>query len=377
MAADAPAAPNQMASDAASTGLVGRMPRRRSSIKRPMTPEQQAINIGLAGIGGVIAQFATHPFETTMVRQQLAGSLAEGGNMLSMSRRIVDAEGITALWRGYSAAAIREIFYSSLRFGLYEPIKTVLQADPRHYGGDATKVPFWKKMLAGCAAGSIGSAIASPTDLLKTRMQRETTLPPRSIGCHLREICKEPPGLPFNLYLGAGATITRAAILGGTKMAVYDTCKVFMKYTVGLSERRSWAEKVLGVQLGASVFTGLAVTATTSPFTNARTHIMSLPRGTHTSMAACMLDIVRTKGPLGACRRRPTRPGARARAVGRAAHRAAPLPSCPGAPLGRTRAVRRLRRAVGPLRPVRDHPVHRVGEAARALRHPAHLIARV
>ena len=107
-----------------------------------MDTRQQAMNVGLAGLGGVAAQFATHPFETTMVRQQLAGSLKEGGSMLSMGAKIVREEGFALLWRGFEAAAVREIFYSSLRFGLYEPVKTVLRADASDYGGDPRLVPF-------------------------------------------------------------------------------------------------------------------------------------------------------------------------------------------------------------------------------------------
>ncbi|KAG8461170.1 hypothetical protein KFE25_002359 [Diacronema lutheri] len=264
-----------------------------------MDARQQTINIGLAGMGGVVAQFATHPCETTMVRQQLAGSLKDGGSLLSMSAQIVRTEGVPMLWRGFGAAAVREILYSSLRFGLYEPIKTLIGADASHYGGDARLVPFWKKFAAGCAAGAVGSAIASPTDLLKTRMQRDMSLPPRPTLFFIRQILAEPPGFPLNLYLGVGATITRAAVLGGTKMAVYDHCKVGMKHTLGLSEARSWAEKVLVVQLGASVLTGLAVTTTSSPFTNARTFIMTAPPGSYPSMAHCLAAIVRQKGVLG------------------------------------------------------------------------------
>lgn len=290
-----------------------------------MDRRQQATNIGLAGVGGVVAQFATHPCETTMVRQQLAGSYKESGSLLTMSARIVRTEGVTMLWRGFEAAALREIFYSSLRFGLYEPIKTLVGADPSHYGGDARQVPFWKKFFAGCAAGAVGSAIASPTDLLKTRMQRDTSLPPKSTAFFLRQILAEPPGFPLNLYLGVGATITRAAVLGGTKMAVYDHCKVGMKHSLGLSETRSWAEKVLVVQLGASVLTGLAVTTTSSPFTNARTYIMSSPPGTYPSMLHCLAHIVRQKGPLGARRARAGGASAGLRADDRAgAHRHAP-----------------------------------------------------
>ena len=56
---------------------------------------------------------------------------------------------------------MRELSYSSLRFGLYEPIKKVLGAK------DPATTPFYKKVLAGLLAGAFASAVASPTDLLE------------------------------------------------------------------------------------------------------------------------------------------------------------------------------------------------------------------
>jgi hypothetical protein len=48
-----------------------------------------------------------------------------------------------------------------LRLGLYEPIKRSLGSDK--------KGAIWKKFAAGALSGIVGSAIANPADLLKTR----------------------------------------------------------------------------------------------------------------------------------------------------------------------------------------------------------------
>ena len=78
---------------------------------------------------------------------------------------IIKDEGAMALYKGMSAAALREMSYSSLRFGLYEPFKRILgETDPK-------TTPVWKKFASGAAAGIIGSGIANPTDVLKVRMQ--------------------------------------------------------------------------------------------------------------------------------------------------------------------------------------------------------------
>ena len=58
---------------------------------------------------------------------------------------------------------MREASYSTLRLGLYEPIK-------RNLGNEGA---VWTKFVAGALSGMIGSALANPADLLKTRAQAQ------------------------------------------------------------------------------------------------------------------------------------------------------------------------------------------------------------
>ena len=106
-----------------------------------------------------------------------------------------------------------------------------------------------------------------------------------------------------NLYHGVMTTITRAAVLGATKMATYDQCKVELKegswtrgfgWTESRDDPERWTERYK-VQFAASIVTGLAVTMTTSPVTNARTHIMCNPPGKFRGTLHCWSDIIRTQ----------------------------------------------------------------------------------
>lgn len=73
---------------------------------------------------------------------------------------IANEEGLRrGIYKGLEASQMREASYSTLRLGLYEPIKRNLGAE------DA----IWTKFVAGALSGMIGSAIANPADLLKTR----------------------------------------------------------------------------------------------------------------------------------------------------------------------------------------------------------------
>lgn len=129
--------------------------------------ESLFLQLSTAGLSCACSQTTVHWTETTMVRQQLAKGSA-GGNLYSMTARIAREEGARALYRGYSAAMLREMTYSSIRFGLYDPVKVLLGAT------DPATTPFWKKVLAGLSAGAFAASLMSPTDLLKIRMQKQT-----------------------------------------------------------------------------------------------------------------------------------------------------------------------------------------------------------
>merc|ERR1719191_2306596 len=80
-------------------------------------------------------------------------------------------EGLAGLYRGIGASLCRELSYSGIRMGLYEPAKEMLGAtDPAH-------TALHLKVAAGATTGAAGSILANPFDLIKVRMQT-----PRSPG---------------------------------------------------------------------------------------------------------------------------------------------------------------------------------------------------
>ena len=139
--------------------------------RRVLTRDEVLINLGLSGIACSIAQSVVMPFETTMVRQQLASNAERQGFFASLTT-IIRSEGSRSLYRGIEAAILREMSYSTLRFGLYEPFRNFMNdndaANAAVAGPQwASAVRIMKRMVSGCTAGGIASAIASPTDLIK------------------------------------------------------------------------------------------------------------------------------------------------------------------------------------------------------------------
>ena len=66
--------------------------------------------------------------------------------MANALRLVTAEEGVLALWKGMAPSALRELSYSTLRFGLYKPIKKALGA------GTPRDTPLWKMMAAGGAS---------------------------------------------------------------------------------------------------------------------------------------------------------------------------------------------------------------------------------
>lgn len=294
-----------------------------------LTKQQQNINFLLTGSSCSVAQFVVHPIETAMVRQQLGlGTGTFLGTLSSIGRD----EGVGGMYRGFTAAFIREMSYSTIRFGLYEPLRDLMHDNPKDnaalLGDDwAGAVRVLKRMFSGCTAGGIASAIATPTDVLKTRAQSDLVRPIPGFVHYVKQIAGQPNGPILSFYEGISAVITRAVVLGATKMTVYNEVKDALKRSPEASsaslQPAHWQTLVPGsygwkdgdfdkyghesgpstsarlcLVFNTSVLTGLAVTMTTSAFTNARTHIMSNP-GKYSGMFHCLVDIVRMHGPLG------------------------------------------------------------------------------
>ncbi len=218
------------------------------------------------------------PIETVKVRLQ-----NNGGTFSSQLKSIIKNESVfSALWRGSLASSARELSYSTLRFGLYSPIKKALAPLYNNKKGE----PLWSKILAGGLAGGIGSAIATPLDLLKTRAQASQV--PVSTTELARSIIRSD-GLA-GLWRGMSTTVSRAVIIGSVKLATYDEVKLSLAkvgFTSGSGEQI----------VTAAIVTGLMVSLASAPIDFARTRFMSgtLPNGERYRSGFHVLRTIRPK----------------------------------------------------------------------------------
>src|SRR3989338_4276674 len=243
----------------------------------PITAAQwgDGMRMTLGGLSAVMAQLFCQPIETVKVRLQneasAAGATRKYGNIVKGFGVLVREVGFLALYKGMAPSTLRELSYSTLRFGLYKPIKDFVGAlgpqQQLHPLARPPPEPFWKKLLAGGLAGGIGSAISNPADLLKARMQADSSARPMTMTQHFQQIIAHD-GVR-GLWKGTSTTVTRAVILGATKLASYDEIKT------QLNRRLNLDPKGFPSIISASVGAGLLVTLTTAPPDFCRTRLMT------------------------------------------------------------------------------------------------------
>lgn len=89
---------------------------------------------------------------------------------VQLAGKVIRTQGVLALYNGISASLLRQLTYSTTRFGIYEVGKQAI-------GKDAN---FWSTILLAGSAGAAGGFIGTPADMVNVRMQNDVKLPAES-----------------------------------------------------------------------------------------------------------------------------------------------------------------------------------------------------
>ena len=243
-------------------------------------------NVSAAGSSAVIAVTGIHPIDVIKTRLQVTSKTHDYKKLgiHGTIRTIVKEEGIPAFWKGIGAAWLRESSYTSLRLGLYGPIKKALNIQK-----DSN---FFMKFLAGSLAGGLGSIVGNPFDVLKTRMiasegKVQQTLIQTAIDLYKNQ---HIPGF----YRGLQANVMRACVLNGTKMACYDQISYMIKKTETVPAG-------LPTQFVSAFGAGFFMATTVAPFDMVRTQLMNQPidKKIYAGFSDCVFKIVQKQGIKG------------------------------------------------------------------------------
>uniref|UniRef100_A0AC11B524 Solute carrier family 25 member 30 n=1 Tax=Ovis aries TaxID=9940 RepID=A0AC11B524_SHEEP len=166
---------------------------------------------------------STFPIDLTKTRLQIQGQKNDANfkeiryrGMLHALVRIGREEGLKALYSGIAPAMLRQASYGTIKIGTYQSLKRLFVERPE----DETLLI---NVVCGILSGVISSSIANPTDVLKIRMQAQSsTLQGGMIGNFINIYQQEGTR---GLWKGVSLTAQRAAIVVGVELPVYDLTK--------------------------------------------------------------------------------------------------------------------------------------------------------
>lgn len=266
------------------------------------------------GVASIVAGCSTHPLDLLKVRMQLQGEIqgpkqpnaaaaaaahhnlrpalafhtttvaAPGGSvhlpqpprpappaprvgLVSVGVRIVQQEGVAALFSGVSATILRQTLYSTTRMGLYDVLK---QKWTDH---DSHTMPLPRKILAGLIAGGIGAAVGNPADVAMVRMQADGRLPPAqrrnysSVVDAITRMSKQE-GVT-SLWRGSSLTVNRAMLVTASQLASYDQFKETIL-------QKGWMKDGLMTHVTASFGAGFVAAVVSNPVDVIKTRVMNM-----------------------------------------------------------------------------------------------------
>lgn len=268
------------------------------------------------GIASIVAGCSTHPLDLIKVRMQLQGenqvpsmrpALAFHANSsavhvsapprvgpVGVGVRIIQQEGVAALFSGVSATVLRQTLYSTTRMGLYDVLKQKW-TDP-----ETRNMPLVRKITAGLIAGGIGAAVGNPADVAMVRMQADGRLPPaqrrnyKSVVDAITSMAKQE-GVT-SLWRGSSLTVNRAMLVTASQLASYDQIKENI-----LS--KGWMSDGLGTHVTASFSAGFVAAVASNPVDVIKTRVMNMKveagkEPPYKGALDCALKTVRSEGPM-------------------------------------------------------------------------------
>ncbi|VDN59800.1 unnamed protein product [Dracunculus medinensis] len=238
---------------------------------------------GLASAG---AACCTHPLDLLKVhlQTQQQGKVTVG----QMVVKIFKSDGVRGFYNGISASLLRQLTYSTTRFGMYETLK-------KQFPGDSTSIPFYQKAFLAGVSGACGGFVGTPGDMVNVRMQNDMKLPAserrnykHALDGVLRVTREEGINKLFN---GATMATCRAVLMTIGQLSFYDQIKQSLIASGYMSDN-------LTTHFTSSFLAASIATVLTQPLDVMKTRMMNAPPGQFKGIMDCFLYTAKL-GPAG------------------------------------------------------------------------------
>lgn len=215
-----------------------------------------------SGLGGCMGWCVVHPANTVAVRMNLS---AMQGKKFSFSG-MVKQSGLMSVYDGLSAGVLRQVFYATGRFGLFETFRDELHKI-------RGKTDFASRVCVGAVTGGIAAYISCPMEVAVVRMSNDSTLPKeerrnyKNVFDTGQRIIKEEGVAAF--WRGSGPFVTRAMVVGVFQVATLDQFKGF--YADWLKQRKNSIPNVFC----AAMTSGFIYSIATMPLESSKNRMAS------------------------------------------------------------------------------------------------------
>ena len=187
--------------------------------RKPTNTElPKSVVFGTSGLGGCLGWMIVHPANTLAVRWNLASMQGKPFNFGAM----IKETGWMGLYDGLSAGVLRQVFYATTRFGLFETFRDKLHEI-------RGKTDFASRVGIGAVTGGIAAYISCPMEVAVVRMSNDSTLPAaerrnyKGVTDTATRIIKEEGVATF--WRGSGPFVQRAMMVGVFQVATLDQFK--------------------------------------------------------------------------------------------------------------------------------------------------------
>ncbi|XP_027204374.2 dicarboxylate carrier 1 [Dermatophagoides pteronyssinus] len=251
------------------------------------------------GLGSAGAACCTHPldlikvhFQTTATNLSATSITAQGRpTMFSTAVRLVKSDGILALYNGLTASLLRQLTYSTTRFGIYEVAKQ--QISP-----DGSTIPFYQRIILAGISGAVGGLVGTPADMINVRMQNDMKLLAKDRRNYKNAIDGLIKVYRFegakSLFNGASMATARAIMMSIGQLSMYDQFKyLLLKYLPMIFEDN------VTTHLTASTLTGAVATSLTQPLDVLKTRMMNSAKNQYRSVGHCITELYKESGIFG------------------------------------------------------------------------------
>ena len=256
-------------------------------------PLSKSVIFSTSGLGGVLGWIMIHPFNTLAVRLNLQGM--KGGAtppFVTFTSQLIKNEGWGGLYAGLGAGCLRQVFYATSRYGLFETFRDEL--------AKYRKTDFVQRFATAGVAGGCAALISCPIEVCLVRMSNDASLPVAerrgytNVFNAITRIASEEG--PAAFYRGSQPFVMRAMVVGGTQVATYDQFK-------GIYDSLG-VPKGLANQFCSAMSAGLIYSLLTMPLETAKNRMAfqtvdaagKLP---YTGTIQTIGSVARAQGPLG------------------------------------------------------------------------------